>query len=274
MRAIIDCDPVVHIVANVQWAVGNEENEEMVREHTHTFVKEVLAKCECDEFIMVVQGVGHKNYRNVILPRYKEHRKTQPAVTKWKPIIIDELVKMGAVELKHIESDDALAILAKKYDYEVLVVENDKDLAQIQGRHFNPYKKESPSKPVERWYTYNKFDAMYSLCLQTITGDSTDMPNELCGMEGVGPAKAKALLDRVSQENWLPIISGAYMAQYGISKGLSRMALTFDMVKLLTVPTKEMPETQMVYDLPFIANDLDIDTFESAESENADNLFE
>jgi 5'-3' exonuclease len=280
-KAVIDADPIVHIVANVQWSVGNEDEESMVRDHVRNFVSTVLTGCECDEYIMFVQDVGHQNFRNLMLMDYKGHRKPNPATTRWKPVIIDELKKLGAVGLEFIESDDALALLGRHYKYQPLIVANDKDLVQIQGRHYNPYKKDKPGSPVERWFSSSQYDAQYSLCKQLITGDTTDMPGEYCGIQKVGPKTAEKWLEKTKQEDWLPMISAAYMAKYGISQGLKRMALTFDMVKLISHPDQVRDEfsqgawLEANKVLPFIKYESNKDTFESAKgSENQDLLFD
>jgi 5'-3' exonuclease len=251
--AIIDYDPVVHVVANVQWSAGNRTDEQRVRDHVQSFVNTVRKNSNSENLIEFFQGMGHENYRKTLLPEYKGHRKKSEGVAKWKPIICDQLKKLGANELLQIESDDALMLYSekcKKAGYDYLIVENDKDLAMISGDHYNPFKAQPKGKPpLIRWYSFTPDQARYSLWQQAVTGDATDMPNEFCGMEGIGPAKAKKILGPLSDNVWMypHRTMKAYVTKYGVGDGLRRMAITYDMVFLLRVPSEKYPESKKVW---------------------------
>ena len=234
MKAVIDCDPIVHIVANVQYTKGNRDNESAVRQHTNEFFHSVLenVRQHASEYIAVVQYTGHKNYRNVIYPGYKSHRKPNPATTLWKAIIIDELVQLGVVPLYYIESDDALNILAKAEVDEILIVENDKDLRCIPGPHYNPYKKNLEP----RFYTVSEYEALRIYWKQAIMGDPTDMPGVDCGIERIGDKKADTAIDGYEANNgqtFGKLAIEMYLQKYGFKEGLMRLTRTLHMTNLL-----------------------------------------
>lgn len=251
--AVIDLDPVIHIVANVQWYAGNHTDKQAAMDHAEQFVNTVRKSCRSSHILMFFQDVGHTNYRNDILAGYKGHRVPSEGAKMFKECICLKLAEMGAYPLKQIESDDALSILVNKYikkkqDY--LIVENDKDLAMLPGDHYNPFKKQPKNKPpVERWYSYTDQEALFAFWCQVITGDSTDMPAEFCGMEGIGPAKATKMLINTLPAVYPFAVVKEYTNKYGMSNGLRRMVVTYDMIKLLRRPLDHIPETQLVYDL-------------------------
>ena len=250
MIAVIDLDPVVHIVSAVQFGSGNHTDVKRVKDHVSQFVNNVIKSSECDSYIMFFQDIGHDNYRKHILPEYKGHRKSSEAIDRWKSPICEELTRLKAVPLYEIESDNALALYVNKCmldgdDY--VVVENDKDLAMLPGKHYNPYKNQPKNKPpFPRFYHFSEAEAMLSMWCQVITGDPTDMPNDQCGIELVGPVKARKALENLNPRLYSAKAMQMYTEKYGISKGLRRMALTYDMVMLLFNPTVDIPETKKV----------------------------
>ena len=253
--AIIDLDPLVHIVANVQWYAGNKDDEAIVRGHASRFYDTVLKNCDSSRYICFYQAPGHKNYRNDILPEYKSHRVASEGAIRWKAVVCDVLKEKGAHALFQIESDDAMYLLAnkaKKDKEEYLIVENDKDMAMIAGNHYNPFKKQPKDKPkIERWYSFTEDEGRFNFWCQVLSGDATDIPNEFGGMAGVGPAKAAKILGTLTDNEWMypHRTMKAYVEKYGFSKGLRRMSITFDMVNLLREPTEDYPESKEILEV-------------------------
>ena len=272
--ALIDLDPLIHIVANVQWYAGNQDNSEKVKIHVNQFLDTILKNCDSSSYIMFYQDVGHLNYRKDILPEYKGHRKANEAIDKWKPLICEVLEKRGAYGLWYIESDDALMLVSEKYQKDnvnYLIVENDKDLAMIPGAHYNPYK----TKMDNRWFNYTSKQASLSFWSQVISGDPTDMPNSICGVQQVGPAKAVKALGGVKTPLELYKFKAmqAYTDKYGIPIGLRRMAITYDMVYLLREPVEHIPESAEVLEItptPYV--DTMEGLFENNSSDNTESI--
>jgi 5'-3' exonuclease len=236
LTGLLDLDSMLHIVANVQYSAGNRSNSTTVKQHTQRFIANILKNSRTKDVIMFYQKLGHSNYRNVILPRYKEHRKTSEAITLWKPVILEAFEEVGAFGLDYIESDDAQSILADHIGYDkVVVITGDKDMRQIPSVIYNPFKKNL--KPEQRWYSSEKMTALRFLWQQVLSGDPTDMPGDLCGIEGVGEKTAikliahPALMGKVVQEQ--------YTKKYGKEVGFERASRTFKMVRLLTTKNNE-----------------------------------
>ena len=262
--AIIDLDPLVHIIANRHFSGGNRDDAAAVIVNVNSMVKHILKNSNCTEYIMFFQGKDFKNFRMDIMPEYKSHRVKNEATTLWKPAIFQALRDLGAYELSTIESDDALRILQVKLsseNIEYIIVENDKDLAMLPGLHYNPYK----PRLQNRFHIYTFNDSYLSRWSQVISGDPTDMPNALCGIAGMATqkvnwdlpedkqkwGKAQKFLREVPLKEYYVETLKLYISRYGFVKGLQRCLLTYQMTSLIEAPMEELPETQEVYDAVF-----------------------
>lgn len=228
--ALIDLDALLHIVANVQYTAGNRSNPGPVENHVLRFISTIQQSSKCEKAFMFYQGMDHTNFRNTILPEYKGHRTTSDALMTWKPTILEMFKESGAMCLTHLESDDAVSILADKYGWnKVTIISSDKDMLQVPALHYNPFKVGLSAE--KRWINQNPSAALAFFWRQVLTGDSTDMPNHLCGIEGVGPTTAKKLCD--VSDNYPKVIQEAYTKKYGSSEGFIRANRTYKMVRLL-----------------------------------------
>lgn len=235
--ALIDLDPMLHTVANVQISAGNRGNAETTKEHIRSFINTIEKNSGCQYSIKFFQGKDHKNYRNDILPEYKGHREPSEAMMVWKESILEEFETQGAVELKFIESDDAQSILAGILGKDYLIVSSDKDMKQVPGNHYNPYKRNLTAE--QRFFSMTIAEAAKFFWAQVLAGDATDMPNSMCGIEGIGmgkdkPGKAFKLLDSHPPETpYQKIIQKEYTKKYGSKEGFIRASRTYKMVRLL-----------------------------------------
>ena len=131
---------------------------------------------------------GSGNYRNDIFPDYKISRVglTPPVLY---PDVVDYLCDVwGAEKCDGIETDDILAIEQSKHPLgESVIASIDKDLYQVPGLHYDMVKHE------EYRYTPRQSDTF--LYQQIITGDRTD---DIPGVHGIGPVKAKEALEGAS----------------------------------------------------------------------------
>jgi 5'-3' exonuclease len=235
LTALLDLDAMLHIIANVQFSAGNRDRPLEVKQHVQRFVSNVCTNATEKEVIMFYQKAGHTNYRNIILPEYKSHRTASDAILCWKDVILEEFHELGAIGLQHIESDDAQSILAEHIGYDkIVVVTGDKDMAQIPGLNYNPFK--GNLKPEDRWKNVNVYQANRFFWEQVLAGDPTDMPGALCGIEGIGMGKARKLCD--NDLPFITIIQNAYKEKYGAA-GFDRANLTYKMVRLLRLDGNE-----------------------------------
>lgn len=228
--ALIDLDSMLHIVAAVQFKAGNHDRPGVVKGHVKRFISTIRKNSLCKDAIMFYQKEGHTNFRNTILPSYKGHRKTSDAIACWKSTILEAFAEEKAIGLQHLESDDAISVVADHLGNKgIVIVSGDKDMAQVKGTHYNPFKPNL--EPEERWYSQSYILADRFFWEQVLCGDSTDMPSSHCGIQGMGPkGAAKALSD---DNGYRKNIQDAYTAKYGAVEGRERASCTFKMVRLL-----------------------------------------
>lgn len=128
---------------------------------------------------------GPTNFRtDVAVTRpYKGNRdRTKDPI--YKKDVQEYLVReYGAESTVSIEADDAIGI-ALTADSSGCAVTIDKDLDQIAGWHYNWVSGEG--------YKVSPREADFNLYAQVLSGDLTD---NIPGLEGVGPIKARAILD-------------------------------------------------------------------------------
>jgi len=231
--AILDLDSILHIVANKQFSAGNRDNIKATKSNVHSFINQVRKQSRAKTTIGFYQIEGFDNFRNKILPEYKGHRKRSEAIECWKPTIIDAFIEAGLYGLKHVESDDACAFLARYVGYDkVVVVSADKDMVQIPCTHYNPFK--AHMKNEDRWQVSSPYYGDLCLYRQVLTGDPTDMPGELCGIQRVGDKTAlKMLANCKTRQEMVEVVMQAYGDAYGLRIGKERAIRTYQMVRLL-----------------------------------------
>ena len=138
-----------------------------------------------------------KNFRKMILPTYKYHRKASRKPLAFHAVRDYVTEVYGSTVLPWLEADDVLGIWAtdpKRKD-EQIVVTIDKDLLTVPGLHYNP------TKPDQGVIEVDERTASYNHLYQTLTGDSVDGYK---GCPGIGPVNAKRLLDK--SQSWETVL--------------------------------------------------------------------
>jgi hypothetical protein len=126
-----------------------------------------------------------------------------------RPVYYDDvrefLLQRGAIRRLGLEADDWLAIEATKDPKGTIMVTTDKDLLQVPGNHYNWV--------TQEYITQSKKNADYALATQLITGDVTD---NIPGLSGFGPRKAKDLLEgAVGRKDLFGRVFKAYQEKHG-----------------------------------------------------------
>lgn len=182
MRLLIDADIICYRVG----FASNEDPVEFALHSVDVCLMDILMDLGCkplegDSYQCYLTGKG--NYREfvAVTAPYKGNR-----VDKAKPIHYDAIRQhlidaWKAVVIDGMEADDAIAIAHDPY--ETIIVSIDKDFDQLPGVHYNFVKK------LE--YTVTEHEAMRFLYEQILTGDVAD---NIKGIRGVGPVKAKKIL--------------------------------------------------------------------------------
>lgn len=157
---------------------------------------------------VVVLGDGGSTFRKGIYPEYKGNRnkddQTEEDKQEWKDFFqeYEEALRIVAqsyviIKCKGVEADDIAAYLtiALEEDYDhIWMISSDRDwdlLITDKVSRFSLFsKKEFTSTNWSEHYAYNMEN---HIDIKVLTGDSGD---NIPGIAGVGPARAKAILDK------------------------------------------------------------------------------
>lgn len=142
------------------------------------------------DYLVYLTGKSEDNFRHdyAVTADYKANRKDKEKPKHLK-VIRDYLIKdWNAIVSTDCEADDLIATAATEHKGSV-IVSVDKDFDQVPGLHYNPNKKEL--------YDVNEEDAVKFLYEQILTGDRVD---NIIGIRGIGPVKAKKALAECSTE--------------------------------------------------------------------------
>jgi hypothetical protein len=147
---------------------------------------------ECEDYQGFLTGKGNFRDTLAVTAPYKGQRTTE------KPVhfqaLRDHLVNSwGFTVVKGIEADDAVGIAAYAVaEDESIMVHIDKDLNQFRGWHYN-YRKQQK-------YYVSEFEGLVAFYTQILTGDRID---NILGLKGIGPVKAKKILADCTNETEL-----------------------------------------------------------------------
>ena len=188
--ALIDGDILVY---RVGFSTNEPDEEKFAVSRMGNFVDRLIRL----EGIETYEGylTGKNNYRSEIATEqaYKGNRKDAR-----KPVHYDSLreylvSKWGFTVIDGQEADDAMGI--KAYDLpedSSCIMTIDKDLDMIRGWHYNFVK--------EDLYYVTEKEAIKNFYIQILTGDRVD---NIPGIKGIGPVKAKKILENCTTEKSL-----------------------------------------------------------------------
>jgi len=135
---------------------------------------------------------GNNNFRYGVYPEYKANRITAKR-PRWEKEVKRFLTESwGAQWSDGCEADDMLGLRSMELQAQgspVCIVTIDKDLDMIPGDHYNFVKK-------EKYYVTNE-EAIRFFYYQCLIGDTAD---GIKGVPGIGPKKAKNILDACNSE--------------------------------------------------------------------------
>ncbi len=203
----------------------------------------------------VVFDTPKKTFRKKLFENYKAQRRKAPDELKRQLPVIKELVRLLGVptlEVEGFEADDVIATLCKEFSqkgWQIVVYTPDKDMAQLLSlkgvRLINPLNGEeiTPQKVEEKFGVKPHQIPSYL----ALVGDKSD---NIPGVEGIGPKKAKEILEKFDTvdgllEEWenLPPAVKRYFSstpKEELKKWLSLTQLRFD------VPLRISPESLKV----------------------------
>jgi hypothetical protein len=147
---------------------------------------------DCEDYKGFLTGKGNFRDSIAVTVPYKGQRVSE------KPVHLQALrchlvTSWGFTVVQGIEADDAVGIAAYAVpEDETIMVHIDKDLNQFRGWHYNYKKKEK--------YHVTEFEGLHSFYTQILTGDRID---NIVGLKGIGPVKAKKVLEKCTNESEL-----------------------------------------------------------------------
>ena len=166
------------------------------------------------------------NFRRIIYPEYKKHRKRKPV--GFKALMNKALSHLDKSHLKYAEGDDVIAFYAEFWrgHSDLVIASGDKDLDQISGRHMFFDKKTDDIIT----YVVTEEEAIDNLHIQALMGDSAD---NIPGLEGIGKVKARKMVEE-NKKREQPLPWREHVAeQYGDVKAAK---LVIRLVELGNVP--------------------------------------
>lgn len=191
-------------------------------------LKRIMDKTGCQQVELHFSG-GRENFRYGVSPIYKANRtvRTPAGLSQLKK---DLAIKYnGAIHTKW-EADDAVVYYMDKSPDKYILCAVDKDvLNSVEGKVFNYY--ESALYKIEmKWMDIDKHTVLTWRYLQTIMGDTTD---NIIGVKGLGPVKAKKILENCfSHKELWEAVCNAYVSK-GRTKDEALMNLNLVDMRML-----------------------------------------
>jgi 5'-3' exonuclease len=149
---------------------------------------------------VAVKGIG--NFRYQIAEDYKGNRKNakpmEPKVIEIRQKLTEYAWETGCFKSDDCEADDIVSIWAQEaFDAgeSYVIAHIDKDIDMVPGWHYGFNKKVT--------YFIDGDTGHYKMCIQMLTGDSTD---HIMGIKGIGPKKAEKILLNVPTSDMLRVV--------------------------------------------------------------------
>lgn len=194
---LVDADILVYRIA-----FGCEEDSvEYAYQNMDNLLAEIMigVGSDADPYQLYLTGSGNFRKELATIQPYKGTRKKEKP--KHYKALRDYLVNQwDAIVIEGMEADDALAIKATELGLGCVVVSIDKDLLQVEGKHYNFAK--------DKMVIIDKFTGLYNLYHQMLTGDRVD---NIRGVKGIGEKKAdKILADCKTEQEMYDAVLKAY----------------------------------------------------------------
>ena len=188
ITALIDADSLCYAVG----FSSNDTEEPIAIARLEETMTELCMELDCQDYKGFLTGKGNFRDSIAVTVPYKGQRVSEKPV-HLKALRCHLVTSWGFTVVQGIEADDAVGIAAYAVpEDETIMVHIDKDLNQFRGWHYNYRKKEK--------YHVTEFEGLHSFYTQILTGDRID---NIIGLKGIGPVKAKRILKECTNENEL-----------------------------------------------------------------------
>ncbi len=177
-------------------AIASEDvSESIAKSRLDLTIKNIVKGSGCTDYKLFVSGGN--NFRYDIDPTYKANRTGSDP--KWREALRLHLIKeWNAYECVGFEADDMCGV-EQKEDGSTCIVAIDKDLLQVPGLHYSwPIIRKNTIVREGLFREISKEEGMRRFFTQALTGDTSD---NIKGIHGIGPKKAKKILENCVTEN-------------------------------------------------------------------------
>ena len=197
-KCFIDVDSIIYRIA-----LKTDISLKKAMEYYDRAIEEIQWETCSGKVFVALKGEG--NFRYDIEPDYKGQRKVSTideAVVERRKDLNEYAYSLGHFKSDNCEADDVVSIWAQQAldaGVHFVIAHIDKDIDMVEGWHYNFTK--------ETLYYICKDQGYRKMCLQMLTGDSTD---NIQGLVGIGPKKAEKLLADVPQPDMLDKVREAW----------------------------------------------------------------
>ena len=183
----VDADSIIYRIA-----LKTDISLKKATEYYDKAIEDIEWATVATETKVALKGKG--NFRYEIAEDYKGSRSAKPVdevLAERRKDLNEYAYSLGHFQSDNCEADDVVSIWAQEAldaDVNFVIAHIDKDIDMVEGWHYNFTK--------ETLYYIDADKGWYKMCLQMLTGDSTD---NIQGLKGIGPKKAEKLLAEVPQ---------------------------------------------------------------------------
>ena len=190
MIALVDGDILCYRIG----FATNEESEDVAIRTMASFMEDlVMFRVDVSSWTTYLTGKTNFRHDVAVTAPYKGNRKAEKP--KHLSLLRDYLYySWNGITSTDCEADDEIAIAATELGDESIIVSLDKDFDQVQGWHYNFVKDEQ--------YYITQEEGILNFYCQFLTGDRID---NIIGVKGIGPVKAKKLLSDKSEREMFDI---------------------------------------------------------------------
>lgn len=188
ITALIDADSLIYAVG----FSSNDVEESIAVSRLEQTMVELCMDLDCEDYKGFLTGKGNFRDELAVTAPYKGQRTSEKPV-HFQALKCHLVTSWGFTVVKGIEADDAVGIAAYAVpEDQTIMVHIDKDLNQFRGWHYNYRKKQK--------YYVSEFEGLVAFYTQILTGDRID---NIIGLKGIGPVKAKKILADCTNETEL-----------------------------------------------------------------------
>lgn len=188
ITALIDADSLIYAVG----FSSNDVEESIAVSRLEQTMVELCMNLDCEDYKGFLTGKGNFRDELAVTAPYKGQRISEKPV-HFQALRCHLVTSWGFTVVNGIEADDAVGIAAYALpEDETIMVHIDKDLNQFRGWHYN-YRKQQK-------YYVSEFEGLVAFYTQILTGDRID---NIIGLKGIGPVKAKKILADCTNETEL-----------------------------------------------------------------------